>query len=83
MQELPVSLGRVALVSWSITWRYLLIIVALGLCWKLTMNRSTHGAETVVWYLITLGVYVVAVFWALRKASWSGFRVVLVKREQQ
>ena len=82
MQELPVSLGKAAMVSWSIAWRYLLVLVALGLCWKLTMNRSTHGAETVVWYLISTGVYVSSVFWTLRKASWSGFRVVLVRRDQ-
>ncbi len=82
MQELPISLGRAASVFWSILWRAVVMLFGLGLFWKVTMNRSTHGAETAAWYVVALLVYFLAVWWALRKGSWSEFRVVPVKREQ-
>jgi hypothetical protein len=83
VQELPVSVGRAVKVFWSILWRAFVMLFTLGLCWKLIMHRRTEGIETTIWYVLVVLVYFVAVWWALRRNSWSEFRVVLLKKGAQ
>ena len=82
MQEIPVTALRAAQVFWSLLWRSMVLLFAVGLAWKLGVNRHMTPTEVNIWRLVALLLYFFSVWWFLAKNSWSEFRVVLLQRDQ-